>query len=343
MSRRLLHFALLALACRPIAAPVPSDLSRTTPAPAAREDARFTVVVLGAQGGLVGDDLSAYLVAARGSAGFVCLDAGTLYTGLARAAARGAFPGLPRDPGRLLRDHVRAYLLSHPHLDHLAGLVLAAPDDAPGKPIAGLAPTLAALQGHLFNHAIWPNFADAGAPPALARYTLLELPPERPVPLPAGDLSVEAWPLSHAGSPSTAFLLQQRDGSALLYLGDTGPDAVERTDRLARLWRRIAPRIRTGTLRALFVEVSYPDPRPDEQLFGHLTPKWLAAELAALAALVDPNDPAALRTLTVVVTHIKPSPTAGPDPRAEIQTQLARTDTFGARLVYPHQGDRLEF
>lgn len=332
MRRLALALALLT-ACRPAAhlSPAPAMTTSTSSA--------FTVVVLGARGGLVGDDLSAYLVAARGTGEFVCLDAGTLYTGLARARERGAFADLGAPAvGVLLRDHVRAYLISHPHLDHLAGLVLASPDDSP-KPIAGLASTLAPIRDHLFNHAIWANFTDAGPEPRLGKYHLLELTPGAAAPLPGTRLSVEAWPLSHAGGDSTAFLVHEPGGRALLYLGDTGPDAVEGQGRLARLWARVAPLAREGKLRAVFLEVSYPDPRPDAQLFGHLTPTWLARELRALAAAVDPRDPAALRDLAVVVTHIKPGE---PDPRPQIAAQLAALDLAGARLLLPSQGDRLE-
>lgn len=346
--RRLLPVlaALGLLACR--ASSVPTDMpdrtAATAPAVAPAQGpapevgaGRFTVIVLGAQGGIVEGDLSAYLVAAPGRAEFVCLDAGTLYTGLVRAAARGAF-ATDEPPGRLLRERVRAYLLSHPHLDHLAGLILASPEDAPGKPILGLPPTLDALRAHLFNGTVWANFGDSGPPPPIGRYTLTPLTPGEPRALAGTDLSVEAWPLSHAGGVSTAFLLQAPDGAALLYLGDTGPDAVERSDALDRLWRRVAPLVRAGSLRAIFLEVSFPDPRPDAQLFGHLTPKWLRAELASLAAHVAPQDAAALRGVTVLVTHIKPDTTGG-DARAAIQQQLGG-EVSGARLVFPAQGDR---
>lgn len=341
MPRRLVLALALLAACRPTAGP---DLSSAPSPPnmapeTSRADARFTVVVLGARGGLVTDDLSAYLVAERGAGDFVCLDAGTLYTGLQRARERGAFADLGA-PGvsALLRDHVRAYLISHPHLDHLAGLILASPDDS-AKPIAGLASTLAPLRDHLFNHAIWANFTDAGPDPRLGKYHLLELPPETAVPLPNTRLSVEAWPLSHAGRDSTAFLVHEPGGGALLYLGDTGPDAVERQGRLARLWQRVAPLVRAGQLRAIFIEVSYPDPRPDALLFGHLTPARLGVEVGHLAAAVDPSGPAPLRGLTIAVTHIKPG---DPDPRPRIHAQLAALDLAGARLLVPSQGDRLE-
>jgi 3',5'-cyclic-nucleotide phosphodiesterase len=351
---RLLPLALAALACRPPAAPAPPDLSSppgasdlsSAPDPTAHVEPRFTVVVLGAQGGIVSDDLSAYLVSMRGTAEFVCLDGGSVYTGLQRAAARDAFAGLlapddPSTPVDILRHSIRAYLISHPHLDHVFGLVLASPDDVAGKTIAGLAPTVAAVRDHLFNHVVWANLGDSGREPHIGRYHLRELAPEQPVPLPNTPMTVEAWPLSHHGGVSTAFLVREPGGGALLYLGDTGPDAVERSDRLARLWRRVAPLVRAGALRAIFIEVSYPDPRPNDQLYGHLTPKWLDTELRALAAAVDANDPAALRGLTVAITHIKPTTGGGPDARRTITSQLARTGA-GARLIFPIQGDRLE-
>jgi cAMP phosphodiesterase len=40
------------------------------------------------------------------------------------------------------------------------------------------------------------------------------------------SMTIRAFPLSHAGTPSTAFLIQAA-GFYVLYCGDTGPDAVE--------------------------------------------------------------------------------------------------------------------
>ncbi|PON13099.1 hypothetical protein C2W62_36150 [Candidatus Entotheonella serta] len=74
------------------------------------------------------------------------------------------------------------------------------------------------------------------------------------------------------------------------------------------VWNRVAPLVRSGKLRGLFLEVSYPDGRPDRLLHGHLTPAWAMQELQRLASLVDPAQPeAALSGLKVIITHIKPS------------------------------------
>jgi 3',5'-cyclic-nucleotide phosphodiesterase len=235
-------------------------------------------------------------------------------------------------------------LLSHAHLDHLLGLVIASPDDGP-KPIYALAETLDILRDHVFNGRLWANFGSEGAEPRLGKYSYVRLRPGEETPLLPTAMTAEAHPLCHARQDgSSAFLLRHGD-AYVLYLGDTGPDRVEGCDRLASLWRRIAPLVRESRLRALLIEVSYPDPRPEAQLFGHLTPKWLLAELTRLAEAVRPGHPrGALSGLDVLVTHVKPSLAAGTDPRDTIRGQLRegeREARLGAHFVMPADGDRL--
>lgn len=320
----------LLAACRPAAV----DTAAPCPAEVCPEvaDPRFRVVVLGAQGGVVTDDLSAYLVAPHASDAFVCLDAGSVFTGLERAAALGSLgPGVRAEAA--LRERIRGYLISHPHLDHVAGLAIAAPDDVAGKFIGGDETTLAAIASHLFNGTLWANFfAGRGPEPRVGFYAPLPLRPGLAAPLPGTEMSAELWPLNHPGGAS-AFLLTTAAGDALLYLGDTAADAVAGGDNLARLWDRVAPLIRAGKLRAIFIEVSYPDPRPRDRLFGHLTPSWLHAELTRLAAAVDPQG-RPLRGLVVAVTHIKPAPDVG----RQIREQLAALPDLGVRFVFPAQG-----
>lgn len=281
--------------------------------------------MLGAQGGVVTDDLSAYLVAPHDSPAAVCVDAGSVFTGLERAAALGSLgPGARADAA--LRERVRGYLLSHAHLDHIAGLVMASPDDVPGKFIGASETTLAAMRAHIFNNVIWANFFTNGADP-VGLYTPLTLT-SAPAQLPEVDLSVETWPLNHPGGAS-AFLLTTAAGDALLYLGDTTTDAVAGTDHLARLWTRVAPLIRERRLRAIFMEISYPDPRPDARLYGHLTPERLHAELTRLRGAAGD-----LGGLIVAVTHIKPAP----DAARQIRRQLAALPDLGVRFAFPEQG-----
>ncbi|KAF2462022.1 cAMP phosphodiesterases class-II-domain-containing protein [Lineolata rhizophorae] len=72
----------------------------------------------------------------------------------------------------------------------------------------------------------------------------------------------------------------------ILIFGDVEPDAVSLSPRTAHVWAEAAPKIAAGILRGLFIECSYTDAQADAVLFGHLAPRHLVHELAALADLV---------------------------------------------------------
>jgi cAMP phosphodiesterase len=292
----------------------------------------FTVVPLGVKGGLAEGNLSAYLVAAAGTTSYVALDAGSLRPGAEKAVTNGVF-AVPA--AEVLTHYIKGYCLSHAHLDHVAGLLLNAPDDTP-KPIYSLATCLATMQRNYFNWQAWPNFADGGSAPALGKYQLRELTPGQSIPLAGTALSVQAYALSH-GEPyqSAAFLVRSHD-SYLLYLGDTGADEIEHTHHLRDLWLAVAPLVQRHALKAIFIEASYPNAQPPTQLFGHLTPALLLQELAALGQLAGPK---ALRGLPIVVTHLKPTP----GNEALIRQQLDAGNALGVQLVFPEQGQALQF
>jgi 3',5'-cyclic-nucleotide phosphodiesterase len=290
---------------------------------------QFRVVALGAAGGLEDGDLSAYWVDVGGNSPFL-LDAGTLVHGMDVARAKGTLKGSLAD--------VNAIFISHPHFDHVAGLVIgsAADDWTSGKRVAGLSSTIDALRDHVFNNVVWANFGDDGAPPVLSRFHYLRMTAGRDVHF--GDLDVTAYPLSHAGITSTAFVVDS-GSSAIVYCGDTGPDSVEHGDDLAQLFTHVAGLVRGHKLAALFLESSYPSARDDKMLFGHLTPAHLLRELHALAEAVDADHAqTALKGVNVVVTHIKPAKGA----RDAIIAELNKANDLGVRFLFPKQGDLLE-
>ncbi|WP_045687442.1 MBL fold metallo-hydrolase [Hymenobacter sp. AT01-02] len=292
----------------------------------------FTVVPLGVKGGLDESNLSAYLVAPTGSSAYVCLDAGTVYSGVVKAVANKALVG---PAAAVIRTHIKGYLISHPHLDHVAGLLLNATDDT-SKTLYGLPSCLATVQNDYFNWRAWPNFGSSGAAPNLRKYQLRELVPQQETPLENTGLSVQAFALSH-GKPyqSTAFLVRSQR-SYLLYLGDTGADAVEQSANLRTLWQAVRPLVQAHQLKAIFIEASYSNAQPEKQLFGHLTPALVMQELGVLGELTGV---AALRGMPVVITHIKP--TAGNE--EVIRQQLAQANKLQVKLVFPEQGQQLTF
>ena len=309
----------------------------------------FSVVVLGCEGGLVEGNLSCYLLSKPGSGSYIALDAGTVLGGLRQAVARGSLNDCKpeRDSpqsheGWVLRQGIKAYLISHAHIDHISGLVIDSTDDI-SKPLLALDPTVDDLRDHLFNWKTWPNFGSEGERP-LNQYRYQRLSEAQWRPIEGTDLQVEAFTLSHSNHyPSSAFLVRSGE-QYLLYCGDTGPDEVEGSDGLERVWAAVAPLIREGRVRGILLECSYPDGRSPAQLFGHLTPEWMLKELHRLAAAVDSAQPErALKGLKVAVTHIKPSLEKGKQPRQLVEEQLRQRNDLGVQFLYPEQGQRLDF
>ena len=165
----------------------------------------FDIVSLGALGGIQDGNLSAYLVHPHDDDRAVTFDVGTLVNGLRVSDEKGAFDALklPADSslnraGYVLTNRIKGYLVSHAHLDHVAGLVIASPDDSK-KPIYALPSVNSALIDSYFNWQAWPNFSDRGKAPQLKKYSLENLAPGVSAPLQDTKMNVTAFPLSHGG------------------------------------------------------------------------------------------------------------------------------------------------
>jgi len=292
----------------------------------------FKVVPLGVYGGSDESNLSAYMLAPVGSDAYVCLDAGTLHAGIEKAVASKVF-SVSADT--VLKRYIKGYFISHPHLDHLAGMIINSPEDGPKK-IYGLPYTLNVLRDNYFTWKSWANFGSEGDKPVLNKYHYTSLIPGEKIPVDNTTMTVQAFVLSH-GNPyeSTAFLVNNKN-SYMLYLGDTGSDEVEKSTKLHELWEYIAPLIKSKQLKGIMIEVSFPDEQPIKSLFGHLTPHLLMQEMAALSNLTGAG---AMKNLPVVITHIKP---AGHH-EAEIKKELANQNLLGLKLIIPQQGKLLLF
>ena len=293
--------------------------------------ATFKIVPLGVKGGLDESNLSSYMAAPEGSNSYICLDAGTLRFGIEKAVKAKIFKTNTSD---VLKNYIKGYLISHAHLDHVSGLIINSPDDSV-KNIYGLPFCLDILKEKYFTWKSWANFADEGDKPVLKKYHYTYLSPGKEIDIANTTMHVKAFPLSHAKPyESTAFLIRC-DSSYLLYLGDTGSDTIEKADNLYLLWQQIAPLVQTKKLKGIFIEVSFPNQQPVNQLFGHLTPQLLMDEMENLGKLTGKN---AMKNFNVLITHIKPSG----DSETKIKQQLLQLNTLKLNLIFPKQGKALK-
>jgi len=291
----------------------------------------FKVVPLGVKGGIDESNLSAYMLAPTNSNNFVCLDAGTLHYGIEKAVEKKVF-SVPSE--QVLRRYIKGYLISHSHLDHLSGLIINSPEDT-AKNIYAFADCIETFKTRYFTWKSWANFADEGETPQLRKYHYKVLTPGDETPIENTEMTVKAFSLSHSNLTSSAFLVKSKD-NYILYLGDTGPDEIEKGHNLELLWQVIAPLIKEKKLKAIMIEVSFPDEQPDKALFGHLTPHWLMNEMNDLEKL---NGAGSLKGFNLVVTHVKP-----PQSSIErIKKQLAAENKLQLNLIYPQQGTAITF
>ncbi|HYN14137.1 MAG TPA: 3',5'-cyclic-nucleotide phosphodiesterase [Burkholderiales bacterium] len=178
-------------------------------------------------------------------------------------------------------DHV---FVTHSHLDHVTSIPFMV-DTVGGmraKPlVVHAAPaTIEILRNHLFNWAIWPDFAEIPTPEApFLRYeeievgTTVELDGRRITPLPAKHTV-----------PAVGYHLDS-GAASLVFTGDTGPNDA--------LWRAVN---RIANLRYLIIETAFSNKeRHLAEISRHLCPATLAEELAKLE-----------RNAEIYITHLKP-------------------------------------
>lgn len=167
---------------------------------------------------------------------------------------------------------IRHVLLTHAHLDHIAGLpflIDSVFDARIGDPLVvyGRPETLATIQKHIFNWEIWPDFAqlpDVHNP--VIRYE--HLSPGEMVEI--NDRLFHAVDVRHT-VPAQGYCISHPDG-VFAVSGDTTTNAT--------LWPLLNS---LPDLKALVVEVSFPDEQAElAKAAGHYCPRTLAADLIKL-------------------------------------------------------------
>ena len=211
-------------------------------------------------------------------------------------------------------DHI---FVTHSHLDHVLSIPLLADSvlrlrEQAGRPpiqVHALPETLDALQRHLFNGVIWPDFTRLPS----AEAPVLALKPFRVGDrIELGGRTIEVLSAHHT-VPACGFAIEGTQG-AWVFTGDTGPNPV--------LWERLA-QLRIAHL---VIETAFgDDERELARISRHLCPSELGRELVHLKGDVQ-----------VHITHIKPG---------EIQAVMAEVGALpiGHSISALEAGQLIEF
>lgn len=180
------------------------------------------------------------------------------------------------------QTRVRDVVLTHSHMDHVAGLPIFLENvygEAPSPTIHGLPETLDAVRRDLFNDRIYPDLL--GRQPEAGPFAVLNpIAPSQPRKL--AEHSVTLVPVRHP-VPTAAVVIEGKKSSVLI-VTDTGP-----TDAIWAAAKSVP------NLRAVFLETAFPNRLQWlADAAGHLTPSSFVAEVAKL----PPGVP-------VYVVHVK--------------------------------------
>ena len=194
--------------------------------------------------------------------------------------------------GDLTLDELRKIdyvFLTHSHLDHICSLPFMA--DAVGgsrdKPLKvyGIYETIHALQEHIFNNVIWPDFTKI--PDAKHPFITLHLI-EINEPVKLGAITITALPVDHSIA-ANAYAISSDTGT-LVFSGDTGVSED--------FWKAVNQQ---KQLKHLIIEASFLDQEEVLAVIsGHLCPSLLMSELSKL----DPK--ACHPEAKIWVCHLKP-------------------------------------
>lgn len=180
-------------------------------------------------------------------------------------------------------------VLTHGHLDHVAALPLMLDSVASLRTepltVHALPDTLAALQRHIFNNVIWPDFT---ALPTPERPFLKLVPFEIGQTLVLAGKHIEVLPAIHS-VPAVGFAVSRSEGACWVFSGDTGHNPA--------FWRRVN-QLDVG---ALVIETAFSERELPLALRSlHLSPSLLAQQL-------DMMHPEA--RFPVFISHTKPAET----------------------------------
>ena len=233
--------------------------------------------------------------------------------------------------GDLTLDEMRKidYLfLTHSHLDHICSLpfILDAVGVNRPKPLKvfGIGHTIQALQNHIFNNVIWPDFTKIPSPenPSITLQAI-----EIGQTINVDQIQITALPVNHS-IPANGYWIDSGEG-ALVFSGDTGPSK--------EFWEVVNSEMLENYraqdyLQHLIIETSFTNAEQElAKISGHYHPESLAMDLQKLNTACQ-----------IWITHLKPD--EAPKIMQEITSCLKQSHTeFQAQSIKNGQILRFQF
>jgi len=313
-------------------------------------------------------NLTAFLLSSISDNNFVCLDAGSLLLGIKKYVDNiktiktinsapvqssnyfnlknqtlirsKSLSDLKNKETDIIRFNIRSYVLSHAHLDHIAGLVINSQLDCNNKFIFGTHETINNIKDHIFNWKIFPNFGNEGEGIKLNKYIYSYIDYEcKYVDIPNTQFKVKSYKLCHDCSNSTAFIFKYNTHH-IIYFGDTGSDSAEKTNCLDIIWNKVTKYIIDNTINGMLIEISFSTFGNKNNLFGHMNIDEFINELTCLSNKIinlgKQNNP--LDKLNIIITHIKQNENDETE-KEIIKNHLQKYEQiFGCHFIFPEQG-----
>jgi cAMP phosphodiesterase len=298
--------------------------------------AKFDLIFLGDS--KESNQLSGILIASSKSSNYISIDAGAIDKGISHAIEDVSiedsfFENEEEKENWILKEHVKAHLISRSHLNHLAALVMYSSIDG-CKNIYAVDETINNIRDHLFNWVIWPNYADEGRLPHLKRYHYVRLPVEKSLQIPKTKFRVEPFLLrDSSGQPSTCFFIEC-EGEYFVYFGNACIDSYASESQLTKVWKRVAPLISQKKCHALFFEFTGSLTNLDAKVFEKKNLMNLLRGMELLAEMINPKHPQeALKGLNIILNHTRQE--------QKLDSLLIEKNKLGVKWFFPKQGEKL--